>query len=458
MIMQRHISIYLQDWLKEVRRQPLVLRGARQVGKTWAVRNFAELTGRELFEINFEYTPEYERYFTEEHNPHRIIENLELVFARTIHADKALLFLDEIQAAPKVIPLLRWFAEKYAELPVITAGSLLEFVLKEHTFSMPVGRISFAHMEPLSFAEYLRAHGQEAIIAKLKSYQIGERFSTALYDTCIRWFQRYQMVGGMPQIVAADVDGAKAQELRRMQRNLIQTFRDDFGKYGNPINSKTMNAVLLSIAASVGRKFVYAHVGEGIKQYSAKNALELLGLARLCHFIVHSDANGLALGGEVNEKKRKVILLDVGLLHALWNTPALTEFPKQSELSAKVRSAVDEQILGQQLRSIVDDASIEPQLYYWQREGGNPGEIDYLIQHKGQVIPIEAKSGKAGSMKSLHQFMHDKKLELAVRCDANPPSLQNVSVKTTKGQSVQYRMLNIPPFLVHRLPELLDAC
>ena len=453
---ERKIVDYLRCWHRSPRRQPLVLRGARQVGKTWLVREFAKIAGVELVELNFERNPEYARYFKES-EPRKIINNLEIIFSRKINLGQTLLFLDEIQAAPELLPVLRWFAEECSELALIAAGSLLEFTLLEHRFSMPVGRISYAHMEPMGFREYLVAHGQEQLLEALNEWSPGASLSAAACDAAAKWFYRYQMVGGMPWIVAADVDGASAQECRRLQRDLIQTFRDDFGKYASRVEPQVMNSVLSAIASSIGRKFVYAHVAEEMRQYYVKQALELMASARLCHFVTHSDANGVPLAGERNIKKRKVILLDVGLAHGLWDTPVGSAFPDSVHLSPRLKSAIDEQVLGQQLRLLVDDPSVEPQLFYWQREGSAPGEIDYLLLLHGQIIPVESKAGKAGAMKSLHQFMHDKGLGLAVRCDANPPSLQNLSIKTTKGQAVHYKLLGIPQFLVWRLPELVGC-
>jgi hypothetical protein len=167
----------------------------------------------------------------------------------------------------------------------------------------------------------------------------------------------------------------------------------------------------------------------------------------------HSAANGLPLGAEVKDTFRRAILADVGLAHALLGTAAATAFPSWTDLAPAGRGQLADQLAGQQLRLTDALTGDGPELFYWQREGGRPGEIDYLVVVEGRIVPVELKSGAAGSKKSLHQFMFDKHLDLAVRCDANPPSLMHVSVKTTRGDPVSYRLLSLPPYLLWALPE-----
>ena len=231
----------------------------------------------------------------------------------------------------------------------------------------------------------------------------------------------------------------------------MATFRADFGRYAGRMDRDVLGVVLQSVAASIGRKFIYAHAGEGLKQHQPRRALELLAQARLCHLVHHTAANGPPLAAEVKDGLRKAVLLDIGLLHALVGTPARQGFPTWEVLAPALRGRLFDQIAAQSLRQVVDHSADGPELYYWQREGGRPGEIDYLIQLEGQVLPIELKSGAAGAMKSLHQFMFEKRLPLAVRSDRNPPAVQDVSVKTTQGQPVAYRLISLPGYLLWNL-------
>jgi predicted AAA+ superfamily ATPase len=434
----------------------MILRGARQVGKTWLVRELARVSDLALLEVNFERDPSQVRAF-QAADPRQVFSDLALLKDHRAAAERSLLFLDEIQAVPEVLARLRWFAEEMPELPVVAAGSLLEFALADFAHSVPVGRVGYAYVEPMGFAEYLEAHGQQALIQRLQAWLPGEEFSPAVHKKAGDWFHRYQMVGGMPAVVAADVAGATADACRNLQRDLLHTYQDDFSKYAGRTDPRMLRQVLLTVTASLGRKFVYSSVGAGVKLEQARRSLEMLAHARLCQLIPHSAANGLPLAAEQNERIRKAALLDVGMAHALWETPAGERFPQWGMIAPAIRGMVSEQAAAQQLLLVSGSFTREGHLFHWRREGGRPGEIDYLLELHGGIIPVEVKSSAAGAMKSLHQFMRDKGLTLAVRLDANPPSLQAMAVSTTLGQPVRYSLLNLPHYLCFRLSELLDS-
>lgn len=453
--MEREFSAFLGDWLHTRPRRPLVIRGARQVGKTWLVRDSAARARRVLVEVNFERDPRLRRYF-DQPDPRRIFDDLTLALGVAAAPEQAVLFLDEVQAAPEALANLRWFAEEQPELPVVAAGSLLEFGLADFAYSMPVGRIRYGYVEPLSFAEFLAAHGQAALRDRLAQWRSEEPLAAAAHDAAGRWYERYAMVGGMPGVVAQDAAGAPAAECRSLQRDLLPTYRDDFAKYAGRTEHGLLDSVLLAVIAALGSKFVYRRVGDGVKHHQAKKALEALVLARLCHLIPHSGANGVPLAAEASDRIRKVGLLDVGLAHGLWNTPAGRGFPRWSDLPPQLAGGLAEQMAAQQLRIAAGSAAVTGQLFHWRREGGRAGEIDYLMEAGARIVPIEVKSGAVGAMKSLHQFMYEKRLPLAVRLDRNPPSLQQVEVRTTLGNPVRYRLLNLPHYLAGRAPALIE--
>lgn len=451
--MERAPGASLDQWLKGPRRKPLVLRGARQVGKTWLVRDLAARSKLDLVEVNFERDPRLARAF-EGTDPVAVLGDLSLALGREIDAGRSLLFLDEIQTAGEVLARLRWFGEELPRLPVVAAGSLLDLTLADHAFSMPVGRVSFLHVEPMGFDEYLRAHGQARLAITLAGFAWGHPYSATAHERALTWFRRFAMVGGMPGIVAADVEGASARTVRDLQRDLVATYRADFAKYAGRMDRAVLDSVLYAVARSLGRKFVYAHVGEGVKQHQTKRALELLAGARLIHVVRHTAANGLPLGGEAKDTFRKAALVDVAVFHALAGTPAGERFPAWDELSPDVRGPLTEQLAGQALRLGGDLSGDGPELYYWQREGGRPGEIDYLIQAGTRILPVELKAGASGSMKSLHQFMFDKRFRRALRLDENPPSRAMLSVKTTQGDAVKYELVALPIYLAWRARDL----
>jgi hypothetical protein len=195
-----------------------------------------------------------------------------------------------------------------------------------------------------------------------------------------------------------------------------------------------------------------------VKHHQAKAALERLAAARLCHIVPHTAANGLPLGAEVKHRLRKAILGDVGMLHALLSTPAAERFPRLDHLAPHLRGHLADHLVGQSLRLAVDHPTGDgPELYYWQRVGGRAGEIDYLVALHARILPVEVKAGAAGAMKSLHQFMHDKQLDFAVRCDTNPASSMYLDLATTQGDPVRYTLLSLPQYLVYNLASIISV-
>lgn len=430
--------------------------GARQVGKTWLVRDLAERHRLDLVECNLERDSALARCFTATSSPQRVLDDLSLVLGREVRPGRSLLFIDEIQARGDVIAMLRRFAEGMPALPVIAAGSLLEFALGDHAFSMPVGRISTLHVGPITFAEFLAAHGEERLVERLRAWRpVGNAndLGEVVHSHATGQWTRWLMTGGMPAIVAADCASGEARAVRRTQADLIATYRDDFPKYAPRVDPHVLDSVLRGVARQLGSRFVYGRLDEEVRHGVAHRALDLLAKARLCHLVRHSAANGIPLAGEANDRLRKALLLDVGLVHGLLSTPAAAPEAVWDRMAPPIRGQVTEQAVGQELLALREPWE-EPRLHYWQRGGGRPGEIDFLLQVEGRVVPVEAKSGEAGSMKSLHQFMHDKRLDVAVRCDANPPSLLDVDVKTTTGDPARYRLLSVPPYLLWRLREV----
>jgi len=453
-VVQRKFTEFLQNWLTSGNRKPLVIRGARQVGKTWLVRELASRTKRTLLEINFEREPKLRQLFSAR-DPERIFDDLCIAKGITCNPEESLLFLDEIQAAPEALAGLRWFAEEMEQLPVIAAGSLLEFALADFEHSVPVGRISYAYVEPLSFEEYLLAHDCTALLDRLREWQPNEKISSAVHEKATEWFDRFAMVGGMPDMVQHDLANEDGASIRTLQRDLLQAYRDDFTKYSGHLSGMVLEQVLLHIINSLGNKFVYNRVPGNLKAQHVKQGLKLMAMAHLCQLIPHSAANGIPLASEANPRIQKVGLLDIGLAHGLWNTPAARKFPQWNDIPPTIRGGLAEQLASQQLRLACGEATYLGQVHHWRREGGRVGEIDYLAEIEGRIIPVEVKGGSAGSMKSLQIFMQEKGLDLAVRLSRNTPSLEFINVHTTQGKQAKYDLLNLPLYLTWRLRDLV---
>jgi predicted AAA+ superfamily ATPase len=452
--MYRTCSTFLKEWLRGSRRKPLILRGARQVGKTWIVRHLAESEEMKLIEFNFEKNPSLASLF-EPNDPHEIMRRISQRFSLTIDPLKTLLFLDEIQAKPQLIAKLRWFYEDMPELPVIAAGSLLEFVLEVDAISMPVGRVSFAYLEPLSFVEFLRAQQKDQLVELIQTYTWDKVIPEAIHDELMRLFKEYIIIGGLPAAVIEWIDGRSLQKVKEVHSDLLGSYRADFSKYNKRISADVLNDLIDSIPRFLGKKFVFSHVESDASLSKIKESLQLLSRARIAHKIRFTAANGLPLGAEVNEKYQKVILLDVGLCSALLNLK-LGELEDIEELDMINKGGIAEQVVGQLLRT-VGPCYVEPALHYWIRaERGADAEIDYIVQHGTRVIPVEVKAGSSGKLKSLHFFMKIKGLPVAVRFFSGSPHIHDVVINEAQGTTINYHLRSMPLYMVSELHRLLE--
>lgn len=452
--MQRNASLKLLEWLKSTSRKPLVLRGARQVGKTWLVRELAKNTKLQLVEINFEKQRNLAIHF-ESNDPKTILLNLERVLNQVINSKNTILFLDEIQAVPEILAKLRWFYEEMPELAVIAAGSLLEFVLEKHSFSMPVGRIEYFFIEPLGFEEFLLAKNERLILQAIHEFSFDSPVNQGIHEKIMQLFKEFIIVGGMPEAVACWVTTNSLEQISRIHNNLINTYQDDFTKYAGGIASTYLESVLFAVPKMLTQKFVYSQVDPHVKNASIKQASMLLSKARLCHKVKSSHANGVPLGAEVNTKVFKMLLLDVGLVSTILGI-SVHHFQSADEILLINKGAIAEQVAGQLLR-LLFPYYIEPQLYYWNREiPTSIAEIDYVIQNGNKLIPIEVKAGGTGKLRSLHQFMSEKPWKQALRIYAGMAQKDQINFKTTIGNQVDYELISLPFYLISQIPRLVS--
>jgi predicted AAA+ superfamily ATPase len=452
--MKRKYLPFLETWLKSTNRKPLVIRGARQVGKTWLVRDFAKGQNKRLIELNFEKDPKLSIFFNT-NEPKQILLNLGSYLETDIKPEECLLFWDEIQAVPELLAKLRWFAEDMPTLPTIAAGSLLEFVIKKHTFSMPVGRISYMYMEPLSFEEFLVAGSHEKLLNYLEAFEWGTLIPEPIHAKLMQLFKEYIFVGGMPAAVSNWINHRTLSLLSQTHRDLITTYRDDFSKYSERIDKDRLDEVMMSIPRFLGEKFFYSKVNPSIKTALIKPAFDLLCQAKVCHRVTSTHANGVPLGAQLDKKFFKSIFLDVGLCSAILDLK-LDQISSINELIMINKGGIAEQVSGQLLRTI-NMPYIEPELYYWLREEKGSAEIDYVIQDGSRIIPIEVKTGTAGSLKSLHFFMGLKKLEIAYRINSDLPSYVDVPIKDSNGNHLKYKLFSIPFYLTGQIHRLINS-
>ena len=313
--MKRDRTSFLLDWLNSSTRKPLVIRGARQVGKTWLVRDLAESTQKQLIELNFEKRPDLESLFAS-NEPKDIVANIAATSRRTIELQNTILFLDEVQAAPHLLAKLRWFAEDMPELPVVAAGSLLDFALADHEFSIPVGRIGYMYLAPLSFEEFLDALGYHEMRTYLQTYHLDSEIPATIHGQLTIAVKEYLVVGGMPAAVSSWAAHRNLEVINQIHFDLLATYREDFAKYRGRLTTDRLEDVLASIPRQLGKKFVYSHANPEVNTPPLKQALDLLAKARVCYQAFATSANGLPLNAETKEKFFKVILLDCGLVSA----------------------------------------------------------------------------------------------------------------------------------------------
>lgn len=412
----------LESWGKSYGRKPLLVRGARQVGKTWLVREFGK-SFPSFIEINFERNPEYSEIFEKSLIPRTIITEISAAFGEEIIPGKTLLFFDEIQESPPAIKSLRYFYEELSELHVVAAGSLLGFTLRE--VATGVGRWSYLNLYPLSFGEFLSATNNNILRNRIIKHNLAELFLNIHHDKLLKIVRDYMLVGGMPAVVSAFIETGNLLRCQEIQDEIIQSYKDDFVKYAKASQIPYLNKLLLSIPLQIGNKFVFSKVDQNIRTAYFSNALELLEIAGLLYKVYHTKADGIPLQSGINTKRFKIIFFDIGLLQRMLNVD-FKHWMTKVDIDAVNKGAIAEQFVGQELATLLN-AGRWTHITYWHREKrGSSAEIDYLIEKKGKIIPIEVKANIQGGMKSLHLFLKEKKKNYAVKISKHPFSFDKV--------------------------------
>ena len=458
-VLQRREIGYLEAWAARRPHKPIVIRGARQVGKSTLVGEFARAARLIPVTVDFERNPELREAFTGR-DPARILALLKLLTGKTAAPGTHLLFLDEIQAAPEALAALRYFHEEMPDLHVLAAGSLLEFALAQTRFPMPVGRVEYMHLGPLHFEDFVIAMGEEDLADFLRSLSLNSIEKNALpallHRKCLDLLRRYWVVGGLPEAVAAFVRapgrGTDFEPVSRILQSVVATYRDDFGKYGR--SRDRIRMVFDRLPHLVARKFKYVEVSRDHRAAEIAAALDHLCMARVACKVFRTAANGVPLAAETNQRFFKCLHVDVGLMCAALGLDVL-DLERQGDPTLVNRGAVAEQFVGQHL--LYGDAPyVTPALHYWAREARNAAaELDYVVAMGNRVVPIEVKAGATGSLRSLQQFVREKSCDLALRFNADPPSLLRDSRKLPDGTTATYDLLSLPLYLVGQARRLI---
>jgi uncharacterized protein len=437
--MKRDITKELISWKEHRDRYPLIIRGARQVGKSYIVEAFAKDNFKNTVVVNFEFQPQLKDCF-KNLDPVEIINKLQLFLGDNIDKSNTLLFLDEIQECPEAIVALRYFKEKMPSLPVIGAGSLLEFALKNPDFKMPVGRVHFLYLEPLSFSEFLMATGNKQLREYLFSVDVKDKIEDIIHQKLLELLRLYLILGGMPAVVKDYIENRDLISCRNLQTSLLQTYRVDFGKYARTTQHKYLQKVFDSAPRLAGQRIKYSTIDEDVKSRDLKNALMLLQLAGVIKPVYMSSASGLPLGAAINEKKFKLNFIDTGLMQ---NACGLQSEISMAKNFIQINSgSVAEQFVGQELRAY-SDSHQESSLFFWARDQRNSSaEVDYVINAGSNIFPLEVKAGKAGTLKSLRLFLKEKKAKFGIRISQNKLSFSD-------------NILSLPLYMVEQIPRII---
>ena len=427
----------LKAWKTSSLRYPILLRGARQVGKTYLVEQFAAEEFESLVTVNFEAQPEAIACF-ESLDPSEILIRLETALKKPIKPGKTLLFLDEIQACHRAIASMRYFKEKMPQLHLIGAGSLLEFALIQGKFSFPVGRVQFLHLKPLSFEEFAKARGKQ--LPNIQQCSLKDPPSAETHREMLQLVREYFLIGGMPAAVAHFCTSHSMLECSRIHDILLGTYRADFSKYATEAKQKYLRLLFDGIPQTIGQQFKYSKIDAHIRSRELKNGLDLLQWAGLIQLIQASSASGIPLSAQLRRHQFKILFLDIGLVQRALEIDSQIIY--HQDLTQINAGAMAEQFVGQELLAYSDPHRSDS-LYYWQREkSGSDAEIDYVFTFEHKIYPIEVKAGKQGKLKSLQQFMAEKKSPLGICISERPLAFE---------QSIMY----VPFYLICQLPRLL---
>ncbi len=417
--MRRAILSVLKEWKSEHNHKVLLLRGARQVGKTYIVREFAKEFNYFL-EVNFEKNPDVIQFFDHNLDPDRICLSLSAYFGVPVVDGKTLIFFDEIQSCPKVMQSLRFFYEAKPDLHVVAAGSLLEFALKDLP-SWGVGRIRSVYMHPMSFDEFLLANNEDALVEIKKSASAANPLNQAFHEKLKDYLKRFLMVGGMPEAVKTFIAKSDINAVQKVLSDITISFTDDFTRYKSRVPVLRLREVFESVVKQAGGKYIYSKAGELSNPTQAKEALDLLEMAGLVHKVYHTSGQGIPIGSGINYKVFKALFLDNGIFQQLAGL-RLSELLIANNIDMLNKGNIAEAFVGTEMIKY-SSAYEKGQVYYWHREKrGSNAEVDYLTQQQGHVVPVEVKSGSTGKMQSLNLFIEERNSPEGIRI-----SLENFS-------------------------------
>lgn len=449
-MIKRFAEDYLREWYSKKNRKPLIIRGARQVGKSTLVRQFTKNNGHDLLEINLEKHVNLEHVF-KRLNVTEILNEIAIISGSELNSAAGdILFLDEIQATPSAIPALRYLFEEKPDLHVIAAGSLLEFTLNDHNYSMPVGRIEYLYLGPVSFFEFVSAGNSVHLIDYIRNFNPENKFSEEAHRQLSALLRQYMIIGGMPEASSIYLDTGDINQSLQVHHSILDTYRNDFNKYASGTVLQKIQRVFDYIPAAVGEKIKYSNINPAWQARDIRSAVEHLDQAGVLFKAYCTSGAGIPLNAAADNKIFKTFFLDVGLMNT---ASGMKTFSAETFASVQFinEGKIAEQFIAQHLR-FDQEMYVRPQLHYWLREKRKKNaEIDFLIQSGNSPVPVEVKAGKSGSLKSIHLFCAIYNSQNAIRFDLNKPSETDCRHKISMGDKtveVSYKLLSLPLYMV----------
>ena len=407
--MKRFLYNELINWKNSHKRKPLLLQGARQVGKTYLVNQFGKNEYIDYINLNFEQNSDLKSIFAGELNPHKIIENIGFYIGRKINPENSLILFDEIQEVPEAITSLKYFCEAAPEYHLIAAGSLLGVSVGKKK-SFPVGKVNFVTMHPMTFYEYLLAVSEKLLADKLQNYNKTEPLTDLIHNKLINHFKKYLFVGGMPEVLQDFIDNNDIASVRNRQEEILKAYKRDFSKYTDKPQAIKISEVWQSIPyqlAKENKKFKYSIVRKGACASAFEQTIQWLKNAGLVNIAYNISVPKLPLAGYADYSKFKIYLSDSGLLGAMLNVGS-DIIIKPTELFTEYNGAFIENYVANELT-----ASGNNELFYWKSR--SDAEVDFIIQFQNEVYPLEVKSGLSRNLKSLRSYADKYKPGLIFR-------------------------------------------
>jgi uncharacterized protein len=432
--MKRALYENLIEWKSSQRRKPLLLQGARQVGKTWLINEFGKNEYKHYIYLNFEQTPNLKTLFTNDLSPQKIIENIGLFLGKKVNHENTLICFDEIQNCQEALTSLKYFQEQAPEFHLIAAGSLLGVSLGK-TSSFPVGKVNFLTLYPLSFAEYLEAIDEQLLVGKAT---VLETLPELLHEKMLELLKMYFFLGGMPEVVVDYIQNRDIKAARKIQNDILKAYQRDFSKYSDPSQALKVSEIWQSIPfqlAKENKKFLYNDVKNTARASTYQQSIEWLKNAGLIHVVYQIRAAKLPISGYADYTKFKVYILDTGLLGALLNLSS-DIILKPNELFSEYNGAFVENYTCLELLK-----TIEQDLFYWSSE--REAEVDFVFQWNNDIYPLEVKSGMNRNTKSLRVYAEKYQPKLLFR--TSPRNFVN-----------QEEFINIPLYSLFGLKNILS--